>query len=71
MKSPSKDDGILLEIARIGNILRVVALDPETLAEVTFQALPSTDRTTLATLARRKLDFVAGRKAKQANLPRG
>ena len=64
MNSPSKDDGILLEIARIGNVLRVAAIDPDTLAEVTFQAPPATDRTTLAALARRKLDFVTARRAK-------
>ena len=65
MNSPSKDDGILLEIARIGNILRVAALDPKTLAEVVFQAPPATDRAVLITLARRKLDFVAMRMAKR------
>ena len=68
MNSPSKDDGILLEIARIGNVLRVAALDPDTLAEVTFQAPPATDRTTLVALARRKLDFVTARMAKKVNL---
>ncbi len=71
MNSPSKDDEILLEIARIGNILRVAALDPETLAEVTFQAPPATDRTALVALARRKLDFVAVRMAQKANPFRG
>ena len=58
MSNPSNGDEILLEIARIGNSLRVVALDPRTLAEVTFQAPPAADRAALATLARRKLDFV-------------
>lgn len=61
MNSPSKDDGIILEIARIGNLLRVAALDPATLAEVTFQAPPATDRAALLALARRKLAFVMGR----------
>ncbi len=65
MNSPSKGDEILLEIARIGNVLRVAALDPETLAEVTFQAPPAADRGMLIALARRKLDFVAQRKGKR------
>ncbi len=64
MNNPTKGDEILLEIARIGNILRVVALDPRTLAEVTFQAPPATDRSALVTLARRKLDFVMERAVK-------
>ncbi|MGI9486458.1 MAG: DUF6898 family protein [Geminicoccaceae bacterium] len=70
MNSLSKDDGILLEIARIGNVLRVAALDPDTLAEVTFQAPPATDRKALVALARRKLDFVTARMVKSGNLSR-
>lgn len=64
MNSLSKGDEILMEVVRIGNLLRVAALDPKTLAEVTFQAPTSTDQATLAALARRKLDFVTKRKAK-------
>ena len=58
MDDPSKSVEILLELTPVGNLLRVVALDPQTLAEVTFQAPLRTDQTTLAALARRKLAFV-------------
>ncbi len=61
MDRDSTSDGILLEVIRIGNLLRVAALDPETLTEVTFQAPSSADQATLAALARRKLAFVKAR----------
>ena len=64
MNSSSKSDEIFLEVARIGNFLRVAALDPKTLAEVTFQAPTSADQATLAALARRKLAFVARRQSR-------
>jgi hypothetical protein len=52
---------ILLELTAIGNLLRVAAIDPASLTEVTFQAPLGTDRTTLAALAARKLSFVRNR----------
>jgi hypothetical protein len=64
MNNPANGDEILIEVARIGNFLRVAAMDPKTLDEVTFQAPTSADQATLAALARRKLAFVSRRKAK-------
>lgn len=63
MDNPPGSDEILLEVTPIGNLLRVAAVDPESLAEVVFQAPLGTDTATLATLARRKLDFVVRRQA--------
>ena len=61
MDSAPIPDEILLEVTQVGNLLRVAAVDPETLAEVTFQAPLMTDQATLAALARRKLAFVQAR----------
>lgn len=62
MDSSSTSGEILLEIAQIGNLLRVAAVDPETLIEVTFQAPLTADQATLATLARRKLAYARSRR---------
>ncbi|MEZ5930586.1 MAG: hypothetical protein R3F54_01265 [Alphaproteobacteria bacterium] len=64
MDAPQKCDEILLEITPIGSLLRVAAVDPETLTEVTFQAPLGTDQATLAALARRKLAFVKARRGR-------
>ncbi|MEM8949464.1 MAG: hypothetical protein AAGA21_12675 [Pseudomonadota bacterium] len=64
MNSPAEGHEILMEVAQVGNILRVAAMDPKTLHEVTFQAPMSADQATLAALARRKLAFVSRRKSK-------
>lgn len=61
MDNPSQDDGLILELTPVGNLLRVAAVDTKTLVEVTFQAPLTTDRTMLAALARQKLAFVARR----------
>jgi uncharacterized membrane protein YadS len=62
MGSAEAGDEILLEVTPIGKILRVAALDPKTLAEVTFQAPIAADQAALETLARQKLAFVERRK---------
>lgn len=71
MNNPANSDDIILEIVRIGNLLRVVAFDPETLTEVIFQAPPTTDQATLTALAKRKLAFVAKRTANGSPAARG
>lgn len=63
MDNSSTSNEILLEITQIGALLRVAAMDPETLMEVTFQAPLTADRTTLAALARRKLAYVLARRS--------
>jgi len=61
MDNPSPSSEILLELTPIGNLIRVAAIDSETLTEVLFQAPLGTDRATLTALARRKLAFVRRR----------
>jgi hypothetical protein len=60
-QKPPPLNGIILELTPIGNLLRVAAVDPETLVEVVFQAPLSADETMLAALARRKLAYALGR----------
>jgi hypothetical protein len=57
------EDEILLELTAVGNVLRVAAIDPASLTEVTFQAPLGTDRATLAALAQQKLSFVRRRQS--------
>lgn len=54
-------DEIILEITPLGGLLRVAAVDPETLIEVVFQAPLAADQAVLAALARQKLAFVQRR----------
>lgn len=64
MENPAADDEILLELTPVGHFLRVAAFDPKSLTEVTFQAPLNADRAALAALARQKLAFVKGRRAR-------
>jgi len=59
-------DEIIIEIAVIGTIQRVTAMDPASLVEVVFQAPLSAERSALLTLARQKLAY---RLARQATAP--
>lgn len=52
---------IILEFTAIGSVLRVSAMDPSSLTEVTVQGPINANRATLATLARKKLAFVMAR----------
>jgi predicted acylesterase/phospholipase RssA len=53
---------ILIESMRIGNALRVTAVDAETGVEVTFQAPASASRASIQRLAADKLNYVMGKK---------
>jgi hypothetical protein len=62
MEHTKREHEILLELTAVGNLLRVAAIDPVSLTEVTFQAPLGTDRVTLAALAQKKLSFVRRRR---------
>jgi len=64
MESPSTPDEMILEVVQIGNLLRVAAVDPETLIEVIFQAPLTANQATLAALARKKLAFALARRSR-------
>ena len=49
---------VLFEFKRIGNVMRVTAIDPETNTEVTFIAPPRTSRSVLQRLGVAKLRYV-------------
>lgn len=54
----SKSNEIIVEFTVIGNLMRVTAMDSESLTEVVIQGPINTNRDNLAYLARKKLDFV-------------
>lgn len=62
-------DEIIIEIAVVGTIQRVTAMDPASLVEVVFQAPLRAERSALLTLARQKLAYRLARQAKAGNPP--
>jgi hypothetical protein len=56
-------DEIIVEIQRIGNILRVDAIDVATATEVTFQAPAWASRASINRLAASKLRYVMSKAA--------
>jgi hypothetical protein len=57
------NDEVLLEFHRIGNAVRVTAMDPVTATEVTIVGAPSAGREMLIRNAVRKLDYVLAKRA--------
>lgn len=53
---------IIIEFTAMGSIMRVSAMDPQSLTEVVIQGPISTHRNNLADLARQKLSFVLAKK---------
>ncbi len=56
-KPSPKPDEILLEVVPFGNALRITAMHPPTLTEVTFQAPPQLTTAELGQLAARKIAY--------------
>lgn len=71
MEDTSPSHEILLELTPFGNLIRVAAVDSETLTEVIFQAPLTADRATLLAMARRKLAFVHERDKARARSEAG
>lgn len=53
---------VLLEFQRIGNAVKVVAMDPETLVEVTIMGPPGAGEEALTRIAVRKLEYVLNKR---------
>ena len=53
---------VLLEFQRLGNCVKVTAVDPTTLVEVTIMGPPGCGRETLTRNAVRKLDYVLAKR---------
>jgi hypothetical protein len=65
------DQGYIIEFHRIGNAVKVSALDPATLTEVSIQASPGVGDTELTRLVVRKLEYVIAKRATQGGTRRG
>jgi hypothetical protein len=55
---------ILLEYIRVGSALKVIAVDPDTGTEVSFQAPANAGPAEIGRLAAQKLAYVLGKQAK-------
>ena len=62
---------VLFEMRRVGNVLRVTAIDARTGIEVIMVADPRQSQYAIKTLAARKLAYVMNKKSLQAQPPRG
>ena len=62
---------VLCEFQRMGNIMRVVAIDPKTGTEVTMIADPRHSQIIIKRLAARKLAYVLGKKAQKEQKAKG
>lgn len=63
-ESPPLDESeVLLEFHRLGNAVKVTAVDPRTLAEATIVGDPSLSEQALGRAAIRKLQYVIKRRA--------
>ena len=58
---------VLLEVQRLGNYVKVTAVDPVTLTEVSIMGPPSCGREILTRGAIRKLDYMLAKRAGPAN----
>jgi hypothetical protein len=61
------EQGYIIEFHRIGNAVKVSAMDPRTLTEVSIMGAPGAGEAELSRLAVRKLEYVL---AKRAGKPR-
>jgi hypothetical protein len=58
-----RESEVLLQFQRIGNIVKVVAIDPATLTEVTIQGPATLPQSALTRTAVAKLNYVLSKKA--------
>ncbi|HVT50529.1 MAG TPA: hypothetical protein VHE77_03100 [Dongiaceae bacterium] len=64
------DQGYIIEFHRIGNAVKVSAIDPATLTEVSIQASPGVGDAELTRLVVRKLEYVLAKRATQGGTRR-
>lgn len=57
------ENRVLLEFQRVGNVVKVTAVDPASLVEASIVGDPAAGEQALATAAIRKLRYVLGRRA--------
>jgi phage head maturation protease len=56
------DQGYIIEFHRIGNAVKVTAMDPATLTEVSIVGAPSVGDTELTRLVVRKLEYMLAKR---------
>jgi hypothetical protein len=59
--------GYIIEFHRIGNAVKVSAMDPATLTEVSIMGAPAVGETELTRLVVRKLEYVIAKRAAQGS----
>jgi hypothetical protein len=62
---------VLLEFQRVGEFVKVTAIDPVTLREVSIVGSPRASEAELTRLVLRKLDFVEAKETGDAHSPPG
>jgi hypothetical protein len=60
--SMGDEEGYIIEFHRVGNAVKVTAMDPATLTEVSIVGAPSVSDTELTRLAVRKLEYVLAKR---------
>jgi phage head maturation protease len=58
----SEEQGYIIEFHRVGNAVKVSAIDPVTLTEVSIVGAPSVGDTELTRLAVRKLEYMLAKR---------
>jgi predicted transport protein len=58
----SQDQGYIIEFHQIGNVVKVSAMDPRTLTEVSIVGAPGVGDAELTRLAVRKLEYVMAKR---------
>jgi phage head maturation protease len=53
---------VILEFHRVGNAVKVTAVDPQTFVEVSIVGSPATSEAELSRIAIKKLDYVLNRR---------
>jgi len=61
-ESMTDAEGYIIEFHRVGNAVKVTAMDPATLTEVTIVGAPSVGDTELTRLVVRKLEYMLAKR---------
>ncbi|MGH1483272.1 MAG: DUF6898 family protein [Geminicoccales bacterium] len=67
-KHSSESKEIIVEFTVMGHLMRVTAMDSESLTEVVIQGPLNADRNNLASLATQKLNFVMAKNRRNGRL---
>jgi hypothetical protein len=71
MRKEVEPSGVILEFVRVGPLIRVSAIDPESLTEVVLQGPAAAGEAALRRAVLQKLAYVLGRRTKAPGLAGG